>query len=191
MPPITISGINFNSTGLPNTSTEPSPIVSQTRTAKTANIPSATQNFRSKSASAPFTDHCPLFTVHGHGAQGRIRTSVARKERQIYSLLPLTARPPVPNSTSKSSHPSSARQRPKSAGIQNLSQSQLSLFPLPRTPQPPDILRNFAILRLKWILRGVEFRHLKTPARRSTLAAFRLPFRLLVELAKGFEPPTL
>ena len=27
--------------------------------------------------------------------QGRIRTSVARKERQIYSLLPLTARPPV------------------------------------------------------------------------------------------------
>jgi hypothetical protein len=29
------------------------------------------------------------------GAQGRIRTSVARKERQIYSLLPLTARPPV------------------------------------------------------------------------------------------------
>jgi hypothetical protein len=30
-----------------------------------------------------------------HGAQGRIRTSVARKERQIYSLLPLTTRPPV------------------------------------------------------------------------------------------------
>ncbi len=31
------------------------------------------------------------------GAQGRIRTSVARKERQIYSLLPLTTRPPVHN----------------------------------------------------------------------------------------------
>src|SRR5207245_11793013 len=31
------------------------------------------------------------------GAQGRIRTSVARKERQIYSLLPLTTRPPVQN----------------------------------------------------------------------------------------------
>jgi hypothetical protein len=30
-----------------------------------------------------------------NGAQGRIRTSVARKERQIYSLLPLTTRPPV------------------------------------------------------------------------------------------------
>src|ERR1043166_2796272 len=30
-----------------------------------------------------------------YNGQGRIRTSVARKERQIYSLLPLAARPPV------------------------------------------------------------------------------------------------
>ena len=29
------------------------------------------------------------------GGRGRIRTSVARKGRQIYSLLPLTTRPPV------------------------------------------------------------------------------------------------
>ena len=36
------------------------------------------------------------FSIRETGAQGRIRTSVARKERQIYSLLPLTARPPVP-----------------------------------------------------------------------------------------------
>jgi hypothetical protein len=35
--------------------------------------------------------------LKSNGAQGRIRTSVARKERQIYSLLPLTARPPVHN----------------------------------------------------------------------------------------------
>ncbi len=34
-------------------------------------------------------------TTANPGAQGRIRTSVARKERQVYSLLPLTARPPV------------------------------------------------------------------------------------------------
>jgi hypothetical protein len=43
----------------------------------------------------------PLITTHpnlNNGAQGRIRTSVARKERQIYSLLPLTTRPPVRNS---------------------------------------------------------------------------------------------
>ena len=32
------------------------------------------------------------------GGQGRIRTSVARKGRQIYSLLPLAARPPVRSS---------------------------------------------------------------------------------------------
>src|SRR5437899_11015372 len=31
----------------------------------------------------------------GPGGQGRIRTPVARKERQIYSLLPLATRPPV------------------------------------------------------------------------------------------------
>ena len=37
-----------------------------------------------------------------NGAQGRIRTSVARKERQIYSLLPLTTRPPVRNSAAHS-----------------------------------------------------------------------------------------
>ena len=32
----------------------------------------------------------------GAGGRGRIRTSVARKERQIYSLLVLTTHPPVP-----------------------------------------------------------------------------------------------
>src|SRR5262245_20042355 len=38
----------------------------------------------------------PLTTVYEiSGGRGRIRTSVARKERQIYSLLPLAARPPV------------------------------------------------------------------------------------------------
>ena len=31
----------------------------------------------------------------GAGGRGRIRTSVARKGRQVYSLLPLAARPPV------------------------------------------------------------------------------------------------
>ncbi len=36
------------------------------------------------------------------GGQGRIRTPVARKERQIYSLLPLPTRPPVRIQISKS-----------------------------------------------------------------------------------------
>ncbi len=39
-------------------------------------------------------DRCVLLTCEP-GGQGRIRTPVARKERQVYSLLPLTARPPV------------------------------------------------------------------------------------------------
>jgi hypothetical protein len=66
------------------------------------------------------------------------------------------------------------------------------LIHLPRTPQPPDTLRNFSTFRLKWNLRGVAARRSKFPVRRSTLAAFvsRSGFRL-VELAKGFEPPTL
>ena len=57
------SGTSLNSTGLPNTSTEPSPIVSQARAAKTANMASAAQNFRSKSASALITARYPLILV--------------------------------------------------------------------------------------------------------------------------------
>ena len=37
----------------------------------------------------------PYSQPKNSGGRGRIRTSVARKERQIYSLLPLAARPPV------------------------------------------------------------------------------------------------
>ena len=37
----------------------------------------------------------PTLVILNPYGQGRIRTSVARKERQIYSLLPLTTRPPV------------------------------------------------------------------------------------------------
>src|ERR1700743_2619873 len=35
------------------------------------------------------------FALRVHGGRGRIRTSVARKERQIYSLLVLATHPPV------------------------------------------------------------------------------------------------
>ena len=35
------------------------------------------------------------------GGRGRIRTSVARKERQIYSLLVLATHPPVPHGETK------------------------------------------------------------------------------------------
>jgi hypothetical protein len=36
-----------------------------------------------------------LVALRVHGGRGRIRTSVARKERQIYSLLVLATHPPV------------------------------------------------------------------------------------------------
>ncbi len=38
-------------------------------------------------------------TLVALNGQGRIRTSVARKERQIYSLVRLTTPPPVPTAT--------------------------------------------------------------------------------------------
>ena len=65
-----------------------SPKVVQAKAASTTYAPIATKNL--------FITAAPEGLNLGKaGAQGRIRTSVARKERQIYSLLPLTTRPPV------------------------------------------------------------------------------------------------
>ena len=74
-------------------------IVVHARTSSTASAPNATAR----------RDHVKSFTSeHSRptadvesGAQGRIRTSVPRKERQIYSLLPLTTQPPVQNAESR------------------------------------------------------------------------------------------
>ena len=86
-------------------------MVNQTNTAKTPYSARAIQILAVQSAArtAQLSSIAPLLLSPAHsicrapsrlhsnpGAQGRIRTSVARKERQIYSLLPLTARPPVP-----------------------------------------------------------------------------------------------
>jgi hypothetical protein len=65
--------------------------------------------------------------IHGKqpencGAQGRIRTSVARKERQIYSLLPLTTRPPVPSMARPAFLTSGGRQ----PGLQSCSKQDFS-----------------------------------------------------------------
>ena len=102
------------------------------------------------------------------GAQGRIRTSVARKERQIYSLLPLTARPPVPI------HPTTASIRI-------------------RTRRDAGGLPANSEHATQWDHRGVEARRSQHRDRRQTIAAFSLSTRgfRFVELAKGFEPPTL
>ena len=46
-----------------------------------------------------FTGSRESFRFRGAGGRGRIRTSVARKERQIYSLLVLATHPPVPRNS--------------------------------------------------------------------------------------------
>jgi hypothetical protein len=94
-PPITTIGTNRMSTGLPRTSTLPSPTVNQTRTAKNPNSVIAIQNFRFKSESELCNpSRIPTLNSWCTGEDSNLRSS---KERQIYSLLPLTARPPVPN----------------------------------------------------------------------------------------------
>src|SRR5271155_2439953 len=45
--------------------------------------------------SSPGLRDQPLGAARDAGGRGRIRTSVARKERQIYSLLVLATHPPV------------------------------------------------------------------------------------------------
>ena len=66
-----------------------------------------------------------------NGAQGRIRTSVARKERQIYSLPPLTARPPVRNSAAHSTSKTAFHAKPqKLSGTQQ--RSALALWKIPK-----------------------------------------------------------
>jgi hypothetical protein len=59
-------------------------------------------NIASSAYTPKATTNLFITTPRTSGAQGRIRTSVARKERQIYSLLPLTTRPPVHVSTEHS-----------------------------------------------------------------------------------------
>ena len=175
---MTMSGTNLISTGLPETSTVPSPMVNQASAARIANSVIAVQYFRSRTelervnfpifkppshplaisralqTSKPgsqFTvPSAPASTVHSplrqlipdplkpdpcNGAQGRIRTSVARKERQIYSLLPLTARPPVPNSSG--AHPRGVFVFAARVRDQIIHPTNSPPHLRPRTPQPP------------------------------------------------------
>ena len=74
----------------------------------------------------------PFFTAanceHETGGQGRIRTSVARKERQIYSLLPLTTRPPVRLATrSRQEVNGNAGKSPRHHDIRGLLGERLSI----------------------------------------------------------------
>src|SRR5579862_7755866 len=96
-------------------------------------------------ASAASTAYAPNATNNRFinvkpGAQGRIRTSVARKERQIYSLLPLTTRPPVHKRRAIASLP-----RP---GTPTVAVKDLSRIALHKNPQQP---RDHASARLTMV----------------------------------------
>src|SRR6266568_2860929 len=96
------------------------------------------------------------------GGRGRIRTFVARKERQIYSLLVLATHPPVPR---------------KLFGTRTTS-PQLSLQQLTHIPR-----KNTKRTRVK--------RHQPVHFPGQDSLRPRSPVKFLVELAEGIEPPTL
>src|ERR1700690_3480462 len=111
-------------------------------TASTANKPNAVHNrFISTTPTHPQQPRAPG-PPQKPGAQGRIRTSVARKERQIYSLLPLTTRPPVHIRPSNAAlhHSTRARRRHRPGIASPCCQRTLAC----RTPRPaiPAKLRN-------------------------------------------------
>ena len=68
---------------------------SSPRTPATQKLPRETSALRARS----------LLPAEENGGRGRIRTSVARKERQIYSLLVLATHPPVRTGGSKQRSP--------------------------------------------------------------------------------------
>jgi hypothetical protein len=112
------------------------------------------------------------------GGRGRIRTSVARKERQIYSLLVLATHPPV------------LRDRPEATNSRSGERSGHKDHP-PQTQ--PELNRT----TVRGTLQCRKGSCPKTPALALLSRGIRpypLPQRALdpqTQLAEGFEPPTL
>src|ERR1700738_3289751 len=94
-----------------------------------------------------------------HGGRGRIRTSVARKERQIYSLLVLATHSPVLEKNGE--------RQPRILRIQK---------------------RNPRALRAK-TQNGLVSRDTSPSILSSRIRSASLPANVLVELAEGIEPP--
>ena len=93
---------------------------------------------RTKTSREGNGSHPPLIKPNlNNGAQGWIRTSVARKERQIYSLLPLTTRPPVRNSAAHFAFNHSAPTNKNSQAHSNALHSPLGKFPATVVPRLP------------------------------------------------------
>ena len=96
------------------------------------------------------------------GGRGRIRTFVARKERQIYSLLVLATHPPVPR----------------------------KLFET-RITSPELVLQRLAGVLRKNTKRTRVKRHQPVRFCFQDSLRLTPPAKSLVELAEGIEPPTL
>ena len=98
------------------------------------------------------------------GGRGRIRTSVARKERQIYSLLVLATHPPVPEKS------------PSPQFVQLLVAKSLSPGSSARCGKAQNGLVSKDTSPSIFLLR---------------IRSASFPANFLVELAEGIEPPTL
>jgi hypothetical protein len=115
-----------------------------------------------------------IFNCRATGGRGRIRTSVARKERQIYSLLVLATHPPVPETVPK------------------------ALPPIPPTalPIPMHLIvrKNFSGESeqcFRETQKGLVSRDTSPFIFPSRIRSASSPRNFLVELAEGIEPPTL
>jgi hypothetical protein len=125
------------------------------------------------------------------GAQGRIRTFVPRKEGQIYSLLALTTHPPV--QTSGPSRPQTAN--PGTTDHQFLRVEEdvcLQAKPNRTTRRAKTLARENTtlgkfLMECRW-----EKSSYATAPRKITCSGNQIFFvNQMLELAKGFEPPTL
>ena len=173
--------------------------------ARTANV--ASLNFWSaiviaariaSTAYTPKANHNRFMQLRIPGAQGRIRTSVARKERQIYSLLPLTTRPPVHASTE---HPALSKFLKAKTWARNRQSLLVKERYQPTTPAPESRQSSIQATRPYFRAHFCDSGSCcwnqffsRRAARLVGLLLLRLSGALMVtilELAKGFEPPTL
>ena len=142
------------------------------------------------------------------GGRGRIRTSVARKERQIYSLLVLTTHPPVPIQTigTQNSRPEKNLQDAISTspetptGALPRCPTKRPLIPnakpdlRPKRPRSIDAFKKLPMLHRAGHTRiraGLASKDTSPFGFRSRICSASFPHNLLAELAEGIEPPTL
>ena len=113
------------------------------------------------------------------GEDSNLRRS---KDRQIYSLLPLTTRPPVHNHSTDEDLSVGTPSTTCFPGITQFSASG-----------PARNTSGLSEHAPQWDHRGGQARRSKNFERRQNFLPFQAPVSafLIVELAKGFEPPTL